>query len=180
MNLGFGVSDFVVVSHLARKLYNDFKEAPGTCREFAKELKSFHQVLEQLEFQLHSDNNHLTADEFAILEGCADSCKELIYVQIYGASNVPSDIQTLHFLSSGSTAALFTHPALCDVPKSSREANRGERCLKAWRRRWAERKFAARIPELRDRIRDHIRSLSAFNSLIIRYVIALLSLENED
>jgi len=161
MNFGFSLSDFVTLGELALKLYDEFKEAPGACRAFANELLLFHRILDKLGSNLQ-DDNFLGASDYAALKACADSCKELIYVQIYGAARVPIPNQ-MH----GTTPGTFIR---LDSGILQRGPDGDDRFLRAWRQKWSERKFAARIPELQRAVTAHIQSLTAFNSLIARYV----------
>ncbi len=167
MSFGFSISDFFALGGLALKLYDEFREAPGACRAFANELLLFHQILDKIghlqeEAQLLGAFEFLGASDRAALKTCADSCKELIYVQIYGAACVPIVLQnpgTIPRTSSESSNLIL-----------QRGPDGEDRFLRAWRQKWGERKFAARIPQLQRAVTAHIQSLTAFYTLIIRYV----------
>lgn len=162
MSFGFSVSDFITLGGLTLKLYDEFKAAPGACRAFANELLMFHQILERLGFELQSHTDYLEASDHAALRACADSCKELIYVRIYGASCVPTELPTYGIKST--TSSKIVNVILQPRPYDN------DRFHRAWRQKWSERKFAARIPELQRAVTAHVQSLTAFSSLIIRYV----------
>lgn len=152
MSFGFSVSDFIALGALVLKLYDEFKEAPGACQAFAHELLLFHRILEKLGFELEGNVGHLENSDYAALKACADSCKELIYVQIYNSADVPSDIPSFeHFWQFTSNPQLETSGL-----------------LRRWRQRWADRKFAVRIPKIQRAVAAHIQSLTAFYTLIIR------------
>ncbi len=161
MSFGFSISDFFALGVLALKLYDEIRVAPGACRAFANELLLFHQILDKIGC-LREETELLGASDRVALKTCADSCKELVYVQIYGAACEPTVL-----LNPGT------------IPRTSSESSslilqRGpdgeDRFLRAWRQRWGERKFAARIPQLQRAVTAHIQSLTAFYTLIIRYV----------
>lgn len=162
MSFGFSASDFVTLGVFAFKLYDEFRKAPGACRAFANELLLFHRVLDKLGSDLQGDADFLQASDYAALQECADSCKRLIYVQIYGAACVPTTLQT-----DGTTSGT---PSTLDNKILPRGAVGDDRFLRGWRQKWGERKFAARVPELQRAVSAHIQSLTAFNSLIVRYV----------
>lgn len=168
MSFSFGVSDIVVLSGLVFNLYDEFKKAPRACQGFAKELKSFHQVLEQMELHFQRNTVYLTDVELTVFKDCVDSCKELIYVQIYGFADVSSGAQALETAYLYSVPGSHAKPTVWRHPHGS---NGADHFLKAWRQRWAERKFAAKIPELRRAVTSHIHSLTAFNTMIIRCVM---------
>lgn len=162
MSFGFSVTDFMTLGGLALKLYDEFREAPGACRAFANELLSFHRVLDKLGRDLQDDSAFLGASDYAALKACADSCKELIYVQIFGAACVPTTLRTY-----GTTPAISaSHENMI----LQRGPDGDDRFLRAWRKKWGERKFAARIPELQRAVTAHIQSLTAFVVLNVRYV----------
>lgn len=161
MSFGFSISDFFTLGGLALKLYNEFRVAPGACRAFANELLLFHQLLDKMGY-LREEIELLGASDRAALKTCADSCKELIYVQIYGAACGRTVLQipgTMPRTSSESISLILR-----------RGPDGEDRFFRAWRQKWGERKFAARIPELQRAVTAHIQSLTAFYTLIIRYV----------
>ncbi len=162
MSFGFSVTDFITLGGLALKLYDEFREAPGACRAFANELLLFHLILDKLGSDLQDHSELIGPTDYAALKACADSCKELIYVQIYGAACVPTAFQT--YTTTSRTSSKSDNVILQPGPYGD------DRFLRAWRQRWAERKFAARISEIQRAVAAHIQSLTAFNTLIIRYV----------
>jgi ankyrin repeat protein len=59
MSFGFGVGDFITVSGLALKLYNNFKDAPGELSEVGRQLQSFHIAVANLADQAKDESSPL-------------------------------------------------------------------------------------------------------------------------
>lgn len=159
MSFGFSVSDIVGCARLAYKLYDEFKQAPGACQEFARELLLFHQVLLKTKSTIECETSHLNHSDQAALGACLDSCRELLYVHIMGAHTVPATLEDLESNTHILQADLF-------VPSTSSET----RHFQGWRQKYGERKFALRIPNFQRAISSHIEKLTALNVLLIQYV----------
>lgn len=159
MSFGFSVSDIVGCARLAYMLYDEFKQAPGACQGFARELLLFHQVLLKTKSTVECETSHLNHTDQAALGACLDSCRELLYVQIMGAHRVPTTLKDLEFNTHILQADRF-------VPSASGET----RLLPGWRQVYGQRKFAVRIPKLQRAISSHIEKLTALNVLLIQYV----------
>ncbi len=165
MSFGFSVSDIYGCACLAYRLYDEFKQAPGACQEFARELLLFHQVLLRTKSSLEYETSHLSHSDQAALGACLDSCKELLYVQITGAPKVPENLETIAFSTQDLQKKNFSHPP------SDRT-----RFLRGLRQKFGERNFALRIPKLQRAISAHVEKLTAFNVLIIQYLFPESSL----
>ena len=88
MSFGLSVSDFITCSQLAHKIYHEFKDAPGECKAFAKELLSFPQILLKVEEATKTSSDHVRDET---LQAYAEECKELLYVQILGLVKTPHE-----------------------------------------------------------------------------------------
>lgn len=152
MSFGFGVSDIYVCAQLAYRLYDEFKQAPGDCQKFARELLLFHQVLLKTKLGIEHEIGHLSLSDQAALGACLDSCKELLYVQTLGAPMVPID-----FYTHAPQTDILLHPSSDDT-----------RFLKGLRQKIKDRKLALRIPKLQRAIAAHVEKLTAFNVLIVQ------------
>ena len=150
MIFGISVSDIYGCARLAYRLYDEFKQAPGACQEFARDLLLFHQVLIKTKTTIESEASHLSHSDQTALGACLDSCKELIYVQIMGASMVPTSLDDID---------LNTDPVF-----------RPMRLPGSWRHLLYQRNNALRIPKLRRAITAQIEKLTAFTVLIIQCV----------
>lgn len=134
MSFGFSVSDIYGCAHLAYSFYRELREAPGACKEFSQELLLFSEVLSKTKDLRHSDK--------AALKACIDNCKELLYVQIGGAST---------------------------VPKTNRlEVSEGVTFFRSLRQRFRERQFASQLPKFQRAISARIEKLTALNVLSIQ------------
>lgn len=167
MSFGFSVSDIYGCARLAYKLYDEFKQAPGTCQEFARDLLLFHRVLLKIKSTIECDTSYLSQSDQAVLGACLDSCKELLYVQIIGAPMVPKNLEKIEFdahelifKSRGPQTDFLIHSSPDQI-----------RFLRGLRQKFGERKFALRIPKLQRAISAHIEKLTAFNVLIVQYVV---------
>ena len=161
MSFGFSVSDVVGLATAVFKIYNEFKEASGICQTFAKELMNFHRILSIIGSQLPSSNVEGRRLDLAGLKACVTSCEDLVYVQILGARDVTSGIQEFQ-TSNGDSSKMV----LC-TPKRS--------IFIPWRLRLAEKKFSSQVPKLQRAVAAHVQSLTAFNTLIIRYAFLVLT-----
>lgn len=161
MSFGFSVSDFVYCAQLAYKLSVEFKGAPGACRDFTKDLLIFHQLL--LKTQSLIERRKLDVDESGqtTLAASAYSCKELLYVQILGCKNVPTDIESLTF---------------DNLPMFYEQG----RFLQGLRRKLGEIKFAKKIPEFQSAISARIDALTALNVVLMRYSLFHLCRHDQD
>ena len=157
MSFGFSVSDIYGCARLAYLLYNEFKEAPGTCQDFARELLLFHQVLLKTRSTIEAEKSHLSHADETALEICLGSCRELLYVQIFGAAAVPRHLDKTIF-------------GRCDPEGQAvlQSTSDEKRFLRGLRQKLGERKFASRIPKLQRAISAHVEKLTAFNVLIIQ------------
>lgn len=166
MSFGFSVSDIILCARLAYKLYDEFKQAPGACREFARDLLLFHQVLLKTKSTIECEISNLNHSDQAALEACLDSCKELLYEQIC-ATKAPSSLSVVDYVVDyvGDFETLWTpldplvHPDFGQI-----------RLFQGLRLKWGERKFALRIPKLQRAISSHIEKLTALNVLLIQCV----------
>lgn len=159
MSFGFSVSDIYGCARLAYVLYNEFKQAPGACRDFARELLLFHEVLLKTKSTIEAEISPLSfADEFA-LGDCLKSCKELLYVQIIGATTVPNDTTGIIFGGYDPEGNCIFH---------STSTSNGKRFLPGLRQKLGARKFARQIPKLQRAISAHIETLTAFSILSIQ------------
>ncbi|KAL9063288.1 MAG: hypothetical protein Q9161_009546 [Pseudevernia consocians] len=157
MSFGFSVSDIYGCACLAYRLYDEFQQAPGACKEFALELLLFHGVLMRTKSSLEYETSHLSHSDQAALEACLDSCKELLYVQISGAPKVPENLDMIKFSTQDLRKNDFSHP-------SSDHA----RFLRGLRQKVRERNFALRIPKFQRAISAHVQKLNALSVLIIQ------------
>ncbi|KAM0795330.1 hypothetical protein BDR22DRAFT_615181 [Usnea florida] len=159
MSFGFSVSDIYGCARLAYVLYNEFKQAPGACQDFAKELLLFHQVLLKTKSTVQAGKIHLShADENeTALEICLDSCRELLYVRIMGAATAPRHLDKIKAWGCDPEAKFILH-------STSDE----KRFLSGLRQKLGERKFASRIPELQRAVSAHVEKLTAYNVLIVQ------------
>ena len=156
MSFGFSVSDIYGCAHLAYSLYKEFKEAPGACQDFARELLLFHQVLLKTKSNIEAETSHISNDDKIALETCLDNCKELLYVQIAGAATVPRALDKPTFRGYDPSGNLGL-------------SNPNEKyLLRGLRKKLEERKFACRIPKLQRAISAHVEKLTAFNVLIVQ------------
>ena len=154
MSFGFSVSDVYGCAHLAYVLYNEFKQAPGVCQDFARELGLFHQVLLNT---IEAEISPLSDADGSALGTCLDSCKELLYVQIAGAATVPRVLDKPAFSGYGPV----WNSALPLTPDE-------KSLLRGLRQKLDERKFASRIPKLQRSISAHVEKLTALNVLIVQ------------
>ncbi len=152
MSFGFSVSDFIYCAQLAYKLSVEFKEATGACRHFTKELLVFHQILLKTQSLLENKKHDLDGSGQTMLAASAHSCKELLYVQILGCKNVPTDIASLTF---------------DNLPMFYEQG----RFLQGLRRKLGERNFYKKIPEFQAAISARIDALTAVNVILIRYLL---------
>lgn len=159
MSFGFSVSDIVLCARLTYRLYDEFKQAPGACQEFARELLLFHQVLLKTKSTIECDLNRLSHSDQAALGACLDSCKELLYGQILGASKEPYDMKESDFEFQCTPSDPLVHPDVGQI-----------RLFQGWRLKFGNRKFALRIPKLQRAISSHIEKLTALNVLLIQCV----------
>lgn len=158
MSFGFSASDFVALARLTFKLYNEFKEGPKQCQAFTKELHQFHFILRRFGDLLRDET--IGGPNKSEIESCLTASKELIYIEICGASDVPIYVSVEHCQDP----IVDLSPALAPTGPSIEV-----RLLKAWRRRWAERTFARRIPKLKQAVAAHISRLTAVSALITQY-----------
>ena len=163
MSFGFSVSDIALCAHLAYKLYDEFMQAPGACREFARDLLLFHQVLLKTQSTIECEISNLNHSDQAALKACLDSCKELLYEQIC-ASKVPSSLDVGRYVRDFESQCTLLDPLV--HPDYSGEIRFFQGC----RLKWRERKFALRIPKLQRAISLHIEKLTALNVLLIQCV----------
>ena len=150
MSFGFSVSDIYGCAHLAYSLYKEFKEAPGACRDLARELLLFHQVLLKTKSNIEAETSHIGNDDKIALETCLDDCKGLLYVQIAGAATVPRALDK---------------PAFRGYDPSDPSE---KYLLRGLRQKLNEKKFASRVPKLQRAISAHVEKLTAFNVLIVQ------------
>lgn len=164
MSFGFSVSDIYGCARLAYLLYDEFKQAPGACQEFAHELLLFHQVLWKTKSYFDCEIRHLNHSDQAALSLCFESCKELLYVQIMGAPTVPKDLENLNLGTLNRQTSFYFHPSTASTDRDQ------FRFLRGLRHKFGERKFAQRIPKLQRAVSAHVEKLTALNVLIIQYV----------
>ena len=157
MSFGFSVSDIYGCARLAYLLYEEFKQAPGACQDFAKELLLFHQILLKTKSNIEAETSHLGQDDKIALEPCLENCKELLYVRIMGAATVPRHLDMIKAWGCDPKAEFFHH-------STSDE----KRFLRGCRQKLGERKFASRIPELQRAVSAHVEKLTAYNVLVVQ------------
>ena len=158
MSFGFSVSDIYLCARLAYKLYEEFKQAPGACQEFARDLLLFHQVLVKTISAIDSETSHLSGSDRDALRLCLDSCKELLWVRILGSRKASEDLEKV--------GLDIEYPLFeCFNDKCSSDCH--HHYLGTWRHRFEKRKLALRIPKLQRAISAHIEKL---NVLLILYV----------
>lgn len=156
MSFGFSVSDICGCARLAYRLYDEFKQAPGACQDFTREMLLFHQVLLKTKSTIGSEISHLSDSDQATLGACLDSCKELLYGQIIGAAIVPRSLEEVEYNKHDPRKYFFFH--------HDDQMN----FLRGLRQRYGERRFALRIPKLQRAISAHIEKLTAINVLIVQ------------
>ncbi len=156
LSFGFSVSDFIGLARLTLKLYNDFKEAPGICQAFSKDLLLFHDILTKTARLLNdSDVPYIRPKEIATLKACVQRCKELIYIEIYSTAGIPTEAMT------------YEDPSL-NVSLSFHGSDDDHRLLRGLRKKWGEKKFASKIPQLRQAISVQIQTLTAAQTLVMK------------
>ena len=160
MSFGFSVSDIIGCARLAYRLYDGFKQAPGACQDFARDLLLFYNVLMKTKSTIELEVGHLNHPDKAALSACLDSCKELLYVQIMGIHKVPEDLEDVgydkddpqpgfvKYLIYGGTAYRFS----------------------GWSQKLEQRKLASRIPKFQRAISAHVEKL---NTLLVLYVFMI-------
>ena len=153
MSFGFSVSDIYGCARLAYLLYDELKQAPAACQDFAREFLLFHQALLKTKSMVEAEKSHLNDADGSSLGICLDSCKELLYVQIIGAAAVPKDLDKIDFGGYDPEGNCILHSA---------SKSNGKRFLPGLRQKMRERKFASRIPKLQQAISAHIETLTAF------------------
>lgn len=159
MIFGISVSDIYGCARLAYVLYDEFKQAPGACREFAQDLLLFHQVLLKTKSTIESEASHLSDSDEAALSACLDRCKELLYVQTVGAHMMPIGLEKIDIHTLDPESDISVHNGYGKP-----------RFLRGLRQKFGERKFASQIPKLQRAITALVEKLTAFNVLIIQYV----------
>ena len=157
MSFGFSASDIYGCARLAYILYNEFKQAPGACQEFARDLLLFHQVLLKVKTTMESTTSPTSHADRVTLGTYLDSCKELLYVQTIGCPTVPRDLDKIDFNGYESNSSFIFHSTPGD-----------NRFLRGLRQKLGQRKFASRIPKLQRAISVHVEQLTAFNVLVIQ------------
>ena len=166
MSFGFSVSDIYGCARLAYVLYNEFKQAPGVCQNFAKELLLFHQVLLNTQPSIEAEKSHLSHADETALDICLDSCRELLYVRIMGAAAVPRHLNKIKFWGWDPEIEFRLHSSTDEFRLYSNYDDK--RFLRGVRHKLGERKWASRIPELQRAVSAHVEKLTAFNVLIIQ------------
>ena len=132
------------------KLYNDFKEAPGICQAYSKDLLLFHDILTKTARLLNdSDVPYIRPKEIATLKACVQRCKELIYIEIYSTAGIPIEAMT------------YEDPSL-NVSLSFHGSDDDHRLLRGLR------KNASKIPQLRQAISVQIQTLTAAQNLVMK------------
>ena len=152
MSFGFSVSDIVLLGRQAHRLYTEIKEAPEICESFRKEVHLFSETLIRTALLLLDQASALEEKDAKTLKACIHSCKELIYIQILDIETPSSEVT-----SSYEWTYLTSKPRL-EVSM-----------FRAWRQKWAERKFAAKIPSHRRAISAHVHTLTALQAVINWY-----------
>lgn len=161
MIFGISVSDIYGCARLAYRLYEELKQAPGACRTFALELRSFHEVLMNVTSTIKSKASHLDHSNQAALSACLDSCKELLCKQILGVQEMPADLGELDF---------GLYHSLIDMSeyKGYRAPSHGDAGpFKTWLQRFRKRTLALQIPKLQRAISAHIEKLNIFLALYV-------------
>ena len=156
MSFGFSVSDIYGCARLAYLLYNELKQAPAACQDFARELLLFHQALLKTKTTIEAEISPLSDADGSALGICLDSCKELLYVQIIGATTVPNDMSGINFGGYDPEGNCVLH---------STSTSNGKRFLPGLRQKIGARKFARQIPKLQRAISAHIETLTALSIL---------------
>ena len=159
MIFGISVSDIYGCARLAYMLYQEFKQAPGACQEFARDLLLFHQVLIKTRSAIDSGTSQLDDSGRTALRLCLDSCKQLLCVQIIGAQEVPENLT-----NAGLNLCYPLLDSWYGRPLT------GGQVFQTWRHRFEQRKLALRIPKLQRAISAHIEKL---NVLLILYVFMI-------
>ena len=158
MSFGFSVSDIYICARLAYKLYNEYRRAPGACQEFAREILLLHQVLLKVKSNVESDISHLSHSDQAALGAYLDSCKKLLCVQMIGDYKINKILQTKIDIELIQTEIVFPNHYRTQPNTGLRQKNRYMR-------------FAPRIPQLQFAISALVEKLTAFNVLLIQYVL---------
>ena len=164
MSFGFSASDFVTLARMVLRVYDEFKEAPKACEAFRNELLLFHRVLSKTASLLKYDNLILCEKDRVALSVCIQSCKELLYVQIYGAAGTPNDDPNSDFTNNEDyeqTTILYNPP------------NGDNRLFRGWQKKWGEKKFAAKIPKLQQAVSAHVQTLTGLQVTLNLYVKSL-------
>ena len=160
MSFGFSVSDIIVCARLAYRLYDQLKQAPGACQEFARDLLHFHNVLMTTNSTIEFEVGHLNHPDKAALSACLDSCKELLYVQIMGTQKVPEDLEEVGFDEDDPLSGFLKNPFYGGTAHG----------FHIWRQRFEKRKLASLIPKFQRAISANIEKL---NALLILYVFMI-------
>ena len=159
MIFGISVSDIYGCARLAYMLYEEFKQAPGACQEFARDLLHFSNVLRMTTSALDSKTSHLSLSDRAALRLCLDSCKELLWVQIMGDEEVLEDWENVVFNMDNQISHFF------DYKQYGGAFNGGVGLFHRCRQRFEKRKLALQIPKLQRAISSHIEKLNVLLAL---------------
>ena len=160
MIFGISVSDIYGCARLAYRLYDEFKQAPGACQAFARDLLLFYNVLMETKSTIESEVGHLNDADTAALSVCLDSCKDLLYVQIMGIQKVPEDLEEVGLNKDDPQSGFLKYPFYGGTAHGFHN----------WSQRFEKRKLASRIPKFQSAISAHIEKLSA---LLILYVFMI-------
>ena len=156
MIFGISVLDIYGCARLAYKLYDEFKQAPGACQEFARDLLLFHQVLMKTKATIENEASHLSTFDQSALGACLESCKELLYVQIMGAHRAPTSLDDIE-----SNMNPFFRPIRPPISLHN---------VRHLLYPLYQRNDTLRIPKLRRAITAQIEKLTVFTVLIIQCV----------
>ncbi|RPB18679.1 hypothetical protein L211DRAFT_796001 [Terfezia boudieri ATCC MYA-4762] len=79
--MSFGIGDFLAVSNLVLKVYNEYKDAPENFRNLSNEIKSLHIIIDgQFQDKTLNPNEEMQLQE--ILQGCTNVLEDLDKLRI--------------------------------------------------------------------------------------------------
>ena len=160
MIFGISVSDIYGCARLAYMLYEEFKQAPGACQEFARDLLHFSNVLRMTTSAIDPETSHLSGSDRDALRLCLDSCKELLWVQIIGGEKAAEEWKNV-ILNYVDNPLLYFY----DYEEYGSASNSGVWLFHNCRQRFQKRKLALRIPKLQRAISSHIEKLNVLLAL---------------
>ncbi|KAF8417411.1 ankyrin repeat-containing domain protein [Tirmania nivea] len=154
VSFGFGVGDVLAVGTLILKVYNAYEDAPEQFRNFSKEIRSLHVVVEKIEQQLCTPrpNRDQTSDARPESSGNSTLC-----LSAKDAEDLKMLYDGLQAIVTELDALLTKYQSLASNPKISFD-----------RLKWGKEDLEG----LRGRIHTNISLLTAFNASLANCQLA--------